>query len=996
MTVSRRFLSLALLLLALPALAQPARVGPLGIQNNLSEILANGSGAQLSARANLGLGLIAIQDPGAVVITGGTVGGLSSLGVTGNGTVGGTLGVTGAATFSGNLSVTNGFLTTGSNSAVSPFLFINGTAANQRGVRFLAAGVDRWRLIAANAEGGSNSGSDLIIQSVPDAGTPQATLTQWTRSTGAFVHNATGLFHYTSTGNVNSDTGFVGWLNQTAGRRGKIGLTGQASNNGYVYTPVPAWVTGTPYLTGAAVAVGYNIMTATGGGTSGGTPPSCSVTVSTCSDGAVTWAYESIVSGDYQLVGGFMSANMTTGFGGAPGGTIGTVFGFNTQANISVANANGVVGYENNFGLGFPARARIGEQIIAGVAGTNQGSDDDIGWRIGSQQLPGGGGAAPLRDLMNWGGRTSQTIIDANGYGLRAWSGGWNNGGGPTMMVGAGAIDMTEFQATGVGRFGGGFILRGPGSQILASGDIQSNNALLHKTSAGASLDVSQYRASAVAVHAGGGGTTWSTSGWLADCTDGSVVQVTSVSGGAVTGVSLFYAAFGPAPVATVTCSSEQYVGPIDTTGTPTLPDTIQVDETWVLANAGSPVLALGGTASVQISPSAGPTTVGGTLGVTGATTLSGTLGVTGDATLSGAGTGLAVTNNATVGGTLGVTGAGTIGGQLNVTGSGGFGVISTLNTLLLKSGSTGSNGLVQAFAALTAPKLSTTGAIAFSGAPSTNNAGAHFSSTMTGSLTTGQQPFVSVQIQNDAVAQTNISSDVQGIGILHTVAAGATGNRWMVDISSATTVATTDLHLGGYRSTITTSANMGGTGTTAVTANGNLFGANFVVQAFSGATDLAGVAGQEVDVEMRSGSSAYAKAGLAIVQLANDGVQGSVDDQALSFNNQAAPTAGQAWLSLIGVGRNGGFAPLDPTNGWIMTVTAHLGAGSVAAAGGLDFTNLTPATAFMRGNGFLLDPSGVMTASAYKAGANAGVSCAAASVNLTTLVVSSGIVTHC
>lgn len=342
-------------------------------------------------------------------------------------------------------------------------------------------------------------------------------------------------------------------------------------------------------------------------------------------------------------------------------------------------------------------------------------------------------------------------------------------------------------------------------------------------------------------------------------------------------------------------------------------------------------------------------------------------------------------------------TGRPTAFSTLFLTPTGGFGTIDPGSaTLLLKSGSTGSNGTVQALSPFTAPTLAATKNIAFSGAPSTSAGGVRLASTLTGSLTTGQQPYLAIVLQNDAVAQTNISSTVEGIGIFHTVAAGATGNRWMVDASSASTVASTDLHLGGYRATVTTSANMGGTGLTAVLANGNLFGANFVTQAFSGATFLAGVNALELDAEMRAGSSSYAKIALGIVQLANDGVQGAVDDQAISFNNQAAPVAGQAWLSLIGVGRNGGYPPLDPTNGWILTVTAHLGAGTVAAAGGLDLTNLAPATAFIQGTGFKIDPAGIMTASAYKVGAMAGVSCSAGVVSLVTEVVTNGIVTHC
>lgn len=319
---------------------------------------------------------------------------------------------------------------------------------------------------------------------------------------------------------------------------------------------------------------------------------------------------------------------------------------------------------------------------------------------------------------------------------------------------------------------------------------------------------------------------------------------------------------------------------------------------------------------------------------------------ITGMASFTGAGTGLAVTNNTTIGGRLGVT--------------------ST---------------------------------VAYSGTP---NVGGNFPSTqfkgfLSGALTAGQQGFVNISLIGETVAGLSSGSALSAIQVQHTIATGATGNRWMVDVASTAAVASTDMHLGGYRSTIIASASMGGTGLTPGLAKGNLFGANFVAQAASGATNLSGVAGQEIDVQMATGSSAAVKIGLGIVQTATDAVQAATadDDQALSFNNQSLPIAGTGWLSLIGVGRFGGFAPLDPVSGWIMTVTAHVGAGTVAAAGGLDFTNLTPVTAFLRGNGFLLDPSGVMTAAGFKVGATAGVTCAPGAPTAS-FAASNGIVTHC
>ena len=91
----RAFLLTVALLWSAIASAQAPSGGPLLMQNSLSEIAARGT--QSVARTSLGLGSLATQSAGAAAITGGTISGLSSLGVVGNATIGGTLGVTGAA-----------------------------------------------------------------------------------------------------------------------------------------------------------------------------------------------------------------------------------------------------------------------------------------------------------------------------------------------------------------------------------------------------------------------------------------------------------------------------------------------------------------------------------------------------------------------------------------------------------------------------------------------------------------------------------------------------------------------------------------------------------------------------------------------------------------------------------------------------------------------------------------------------------------------------------
>jgi hypothetical protein len=366
-----------------------------------------------------------------------------------------------------------------------------------------------------------------------------------------------------------------------------------------------------------------------------------------------------------------------------------------------------------------------------------------------------------------------------------------------------------------------------------------------------------------------------------------------------------------------------------------------------------------------------------------------------GPVTFGAAGTGLIVTNNATIGGTLAVSGLLTAAsGTLAITPSGGFGVITTTATLLLKSGSTGSNGLVQAFATLTAPKLTTTGNIAFSGAPSANQNGVQFKSTLSGTLSNGQQRYLDVILAGDTV-NNSAGGALSAIGADHTTASGAAGNRWMIDVATAAgAAAPLGLQLGGIRTTATMSFNMGGTAfdSPGLLSQGNLWGANLVVQALSGATFLGGVVAQENDVAVAAGASTDTKFALALTQLATDRVQGVFDDTALSINNQSGSSPG--WKTLIGVGRFHGQSPMDPANGWVMSFFPPLGAGTIAGAGGIDFTSFVPATAFIQGPNFLLAPTGVMTAAGYKVASTAGLTCAGTPTS--SFASTGGIVTHC
>lgn len=361
---------------------------------------------------------------------------------------------------------------------------------------------------------------------------------------------------------------------------------------------------------------------------------------------------------------------------------------------------------------------------------------------------------------------------------------------------------------------------------------------------------------------------------------------------------------------------------------------------------------------------------------------------VSGALNLTGTGTGLAVTNNATVGGTLSVTGTGAITGSisggaaitLGTTGAnvnrmiltpGATGVSPTYATggpssdtnvsIIYRSKGTGAHNFFSDTAVLapvTVGRLvnGNAAALAWSGTANSTTApnGATFKHALTGSVSGGQQRYVDIAALDETVTMTSGAFSL--LGIDHRTGSGATGNRWMIDASSTVNVASTDITIGGIRTTAVSSFNQGGTALDA-NSNGALWGSNFVVQALSGATFLRGVTGMEIDVQVASGASALDKIGLQIVQLTGDIGQGFRDDAALSFNNQAGP----GWDTIIGIGRSIGTFPCNSGTtiiGALPNTTTSL-APKYQAKYGVDFRLLDFQSAAWSSPGFAIAPGG-------------------------------------
>ena len=85
---------------------------------------------------------------------------------------------------------------------------------------------------------------------------------------------------------------------------------------------------------------------------------------------------------------------------------------------------------------------------------------------------------------------------------------------------------------------------------------------------------------------------------------------------------------------------------------------------------------------------------------------------------------------------------------------------------------------------------------------------------------------------------------------------------------------------------------NDNGTGVTSSTASGQITGANIIGQLNSTATDYYAVQGEELNVAMTAGTSAYQKIGLEVVQFTTDAVQGSGVDAGIWLVDQPGGTA--------------------------------------------------------------------------------------------------------
>lgn len=147
----------------------------------------------------------------------------------------------------------------------------------------------------------------------------------------------------------------------------------------------------------------------------------------------------------------------------------------------------------------------------------------------------------------------------------------------------------------------------------------------------------------------------------------------------------------------------------------------------------------------------------------------------------------------------------------------------------------------------------------------------------------------------------------------------------------------------------------------------GNLFAENPYAQLRTGATFWNSIVGAEIDVGVQTGASTSYKIGMKIVQLVDDAVSGTTEDYAFGFNNQASGTA-PGWTNGIVFGSQQGWWPMKSTGTMIGTLSSFAGGPGYAAAYGIDFSNITFSSAFLKSTGFSVDPTGITATKSVQA----------------------------
>lgn len=243
----------------------------------------------------------------------------------------------------------------------------------------------------------------------------------------------------------------------------------------------------------------------------------------------------------------------------------------------------------------------------------------------------------------------------------------------------------------------------------------------------------------------------------------------------------------------------------------------------------------------------------------------------------------------------------------------------------------------------------------------------------LSGTLTnTGTAPYALLSLTDTAAS----SGFLTGLWVAHNIGASAgegsrAGFQSILTINNPLTdVSNRGLYYIASFPQTYVGANLGGA-SGAGNQRGDVYGAGALVQVGSGATFLNSVTGQETNVSVQAGASTKHKMIQTIIAVNSDAVGGSDFNAMTAYLTDA--TATYKWPLGVSFGSPLGLWPFD-TSSTIIGSTAP-SSGSRVANYGIDFSGVTFSTAFLKSTGFLVGPSGALTASTISStGAVAGV----------------------
>lgn len=240
------------------------------------------------------------------------------------------------------------------------------------------------------------------------------------------------------------------------------------------------------------------------------------------------------------------------------------------------------------------------------------------------------------------------------------------------------------------------------------------------------------------------------------------------------------------------------------------------------------------------------------------------------------------------------------------------------------------------------------------------------------GSITSGQASYHTISINSDSVNTTTGGSAPGGLSWFHVsgnVSTGATGNRTgIIGLVNVAGTSSNTFGSGGYF------VALAGLATQTINDQTPVFGANILAQVNAGVTVSQGPLACEFDVGSAAGTNPRAKKGIEVVTLALDGATGTLGtDHAIGIVAQPNGTT-TGWPMGLQFGDYYGWWPMAATSTLIGTHAGNIPGGlAMAAAWGIDFSAVTFSGGTIRGPGFQVNGSGIVTAASVQCGTTAG-----------------------